>query len=703
MRARKSEPPCDRLDAWPRARPGRGRSGIGRRRIARCSTIVDVLAALSRRRPGAGRSLGARGPPLGRRPDPGDPRGPRRPPGGAAAARGRDVSQRRALSRGIPMRAVADRGWSAGGLAEEVRLDRLTRGGHGDDGDADHRAPALPGPRDIVDGHPDPHATASRSTSRSCSATSRDRGPMTPAAVIERPTSRRRSRTPSWPGCERRLGGAGTSPRRRAVIGRAFDLDLLAAGRRTVAELDSPDRSAELAEHQLHPAHAGCPVSYGFRHALICDAIYDEASPDPSRRRLHGRVADTATARRTSGVTTRSWRSTSSAPGRAAEAYRGGGRRGRGRGRLSRRTARLATSTRVAAADRPARPAGATSAADGLLAAARTGCRDRRQSTAADAAFAEARTRYLAAGDQRRSRPRRSWRRMVAARHLLGRRPGRARAAGSRSALTRSRRWRTATGHRPSIRARLLAGLAAAYMLGPPARRGDRDEPGGAPAAALGRRRRRVPQRHADTTLGVVPGLRRCRWTSGWSLLEAVDRDGPRPADLGGRGRARLPDARLVARRSSSSTSAASAGCATASTYAERVELLEPPPLHGGPPRHVLWATGRWDEAEAVAEHALADGRGGITTRITAAPRPRATWRIGPRRLRPRRRRSARGGARARRRGWASCSACRRPCGASPRSALLRGDPTRPRARSRTRPRRVARGRATRPTCSRSR
>ena len=33
---------------------------------------------------------------------------------------------------------------------------------------------------------------------------------------------------------------------------------------------------------------------------------------------------------------------------------------------------------------------------------------------------------------------------------------------------------------------------------------------------------------------------------------------------------------------------------------------------------HVLWATGRWDEAEDTATHALADGRGGLTTRITA-------------------------------------------------------------------------------------
>jgi ATP/maltotriose-dependent transcriptional regulator MalT len=33
---------------------------------------------------------------------------------------------------------------------------------------------------------------------------------------------------------------------------------------------------------------------------------------------------------------------------------------------------------------------------------------------------------------------------------------------------------------------------------------------------------------------------------------------------------------------------------------------------------HVLWGTGRWNAAEDLARHSLADGRGGITTRITA-------------------------------------------------------------------------------------
>ena len=33
---------------------------------------------------------------------------------------------------------------------------------------------------------------------------------------------------------------------------------------------------------------------------------------------------------------------------------------------------------------------------------------------------------------------------------------------------------------------------------------------------------------------------------------------------------------------------------------------------------HVQWATGQWDAAAQTAQGALADGRGGITTRITA-------------------------------------------------------------------------------------
>jgi ATP/maltotriose-dependent transcriptional regulator MalT len=52
--------------------------------------------------------------------------------------------------------------------------------------------------------------------------------------------------------------------------------------------------------------------------------------------------------------------------------------------------------------------------------------------------------------------------------------------------------------------------------------------------------------------------------------------------------------------------------------YAERVELWNHRHYMAAHLAHVEWATGRWDAATRTAERALADGRGGITTRITA-------------------------------------------------------------------------------------
>jgi DNA-binding CsgD family transcriptional regulator len=52
--------------------------------------------------------------------------------------------------------------------------------------------------------------------------------------------------------------------------------------------------------------------------------------------------------------------------------------------------------------------------------------------------------------------------------------------------------------------------------------------------------------------------------------------------------------------------------------YAERVERFNDRHYMTAHLAHVLWATGDWAGAEVEARHALADGRGGITTRITA-------------------------------------------------------------------------------------
>jgi DNA-binding CsgD family transcriptional regulator/tetratricopeptide (TPR) repeat protein len=52
--------------------------------------------------------------------------------------------------------------------------------------------------------------------------------------------------------------------------------------------------------------------------------------------------------------------------------------------------------------------------------------------------------------------------------------------------------------------------------------------------------------------------------------------------------------------------------------HAETAELWNDRHYMAAHLAHVLWATGRWAAADEVARHALADGRGGITTRITA-------------------------------------------------------------------------------------
>ena len=133
---------------------------------------------------------------------------------------------------------------------------------------------------------------------------------------------------------------------------------------------------------------------------------------------------------------------------------------------------------------------------------------------------------------------------------------------------------------------------------------------------------------------------------------------------------------------------------------AERVERWNDRHYLAAHLAHVLWATGRWDDAAAVAEHAKHDGRGGITTRITA-DHVLGYVALGRGELdRARRRRSRRPVWPVR--GWASCSACRRPCGASRRSPCSVAT-RRPRSAG-SRPAASRRSRcATRPTCSRSR
>ena len=141
-----------------------------------------------------------------------------------------------------------------------------------------------------------------------------------------------------------------------SVIGRSFEYDLLAGVvGETSAEgetLDAP--LAELADHFLL---AAVPASgrYGFRHALICDAIYARI-PDAERRRLH---AGSRRLPRSAGTSrTRSCRSSSSGPAsgtRRSRRHAGRGRRRRRSPPIERRSNCTAgpCATRRAACSRP--------------------------------------------------------------------------------------------------------------------------------------------------------------------------------------------------------------------------------------------------------------------------------------------------------------------------------------------------------------
>ena len=93
---------------------------------------------------------------------------------------------------------------------------------------------------------------------------------------------------------EKRSPEAIAVARTAAVIGRSCDLEMIAAVTgRSMDDLSEP--LAELADHfLLLPARV--PGRYVFRHALICDVIYDRMA-EPERRRLHDRTVEAAEGR----------------------------------------------------------------------------------------------------------------------------------------------------------------------------------------------------------------------------------------------------------------------------------------------------------------------------------------------------------------------------------------------------------------------
>ena len=433
-----------------------------------------------------------------------------------------------------------------------------------------------------------------------------------PSSPIEpRRPPRRPSRT-RWPTRYLRRAEALSPPTRSlaevaAVIGRSFELDLLVA----VGEV-APDRVG-IPLRELESRFFVLPTAdgrgYDFRHALIRDALYG-AIPLSERRLLHGRVADALT----SGPVTTSDAVLSvhlEAAGRRDAAYR--------HALAGAINAAQALAHRDAAAlyERALRnqPDG-TPAADRapvLLALADEAAAVDDNERAATR-YAESSAAFVDAGDALAAAA--LLPRLAAARHLVGA------DLGERVALLQAA-LATATETAASdpavleraavVRTEALAGLAAAYML-------DRRLDDAIHYAELARvaateRGLLAAGLNASTTLAAVLVIAG-RGDEGFALLE----------DTIARARtAQLETEAARAYRMLGSTASVLVEYERAEhwlpegiRYAERVELWNHRHYLAAHLAHVLWATGDWTRAEEVAHHALTDGRGGITTRVTA-------------------------------------------------------------------------------------
>ena len=382
-----------------------------------------------------------------------------------------------------------------------------------------------------------------------------------------------------------------------AVIGRSFDFDLL-----TAITDASPDQVAA-ALRELQEAYFVLPgadaVTYDFRHALIRDALYTDTGL-PLRRRLHERVARTAVERGYRDAFISAHFEQAGCPGLAYEHAAAAAREAASMSahgealELYRRAVRNLPAG-LAALDRAA-----------LFTALGDEAAATDDNAAAAQAYQAAHELVTGAGDVRAAAALAP--RMAAVAHLLG-----------EGLDARVRTLQAALDDLDGVaaadleRARLHSAMAAAYLLD------DRlDE-----AITHGELSRSESQRIGDdeaalnaaATLGTVLVFAG-RMGEGWHLLEdAIAR---------ARGAQQEAEAARGYRMIGSAASVlveydrAERWLADGIRYAEQAELWNHRHYMASQLAHVQWATGQWNAARQTAQHALADGRGGITTRITA-------------------------------------------------------------------------------------
>jgi DNA-binding CsgD family transcriptional regulator len=382
-----------------------------------------------------------------------------------------------------------------------------------------------------------------------------------------------------------------------AVIGRSFDFDLLT----TVTDTGPDDVASALRE--LQDAYFVLPgadaVTFDFRHALIRDTLYADTGL-PLRRRVHERVARAAVERGYRDAFVSAHFEQAGCPGPAYEhavaaAHEASALSAHGEAlELCRRAVRNRP------AQLPALEQAALFAALGDEAAATD------DNSAAAKAYRTALELMATAGDVKA--PAALVPRMVAVAHLLGTSLD-ARIGTLQSALDSL----DGVAGADRERARLHSAMAAAYLVD------DRldeaishAERGRAESQQIGDEETAL---NAAITLGsalVFAG----RMDEGWQLLEdAISRASEASQEA---------EAARGYRMVGSSASElmeydrAEHWLTEGVRYAENVELWNHRHYMAAHLAHVQWATGQWDAAAQTAQSALADGRGGITTRITA-------------------------------------------------------------------------------------
>jgi DNA-binding CsgD family transcriptional regulator len=382
-----------------------------------------------------------------------------------------------------------------------------------------------------------------------------------------------------------------------AVIGRSFDFDLLTE----VTQADPAKVASALRE--LQEASLVMPgtdeVTFDFRHALMRDALYADTDL-PARRRLHEIVARTAAQR---GYDDAFISAQFEQAQQSELAYRHAIAAAREAASVSAHDQALDLYRRAVRnlPDRlPVLERAEVFAALGDEAAATD------RNAAAAEAYLTAHELMADAGEVRGAAalvPR-----MVAVAHLLG--------EGLDARVITLQAAMDSLDGVPGAdraRARLRSAMAAAFLMD------DRlDE-----AIGHGERSRAESQRIGDdeaalnteATLGSVLVLAG-RMDEGWRLLEgAVARATSMEQEA---------EAARGYRMIGSSASVlveydrAEWWLAEGAGYAGQVELWNHRHYMAAHLAHVQWATGQWDVAARTAEQALADGRGGITTRITA-------------------------------------------------------------------------------------